>query len=328
MASELSVNTLRAANGTSIPIPTLPVRETDPLEKRQGDLCLVNGTIRFSDGTEWYNLGDVAGADGSTQEKAATSALAIKALNPNAPDGVYWIKPASWPSVAQQVYCDMTTDGGGWMMVAYAGTITSNKGTTVGALTPGNSSYWLPLFNTYGTIQTDSQSSGIPFSRMDFALSVDNIDNNFSHMMARRTNNPDNIVIWNIADYSRFATTNSANWTFPGDPGLQITSYFQMSITGASGLQNKLGSANGARYESGPSYPGIAWNSTFNKNSDNDGSFTNYLNRRSILYWETQENSYTANQWFHAQPLNLQASSGPDNSFQDIQFYFREAKPA
>ena len=327
MASELSVDILRAANGSSIPIPTLPVKETDPSEKRQGDLCLVNGAIRFSDGSDWYNLGDPAGADGSTQEKAAESAVAIKQLDPSASDGVYWIKPNGWPSVAQQVYCDMTTDGGGWMMIGYAGTINTNKGTTVGALTPGNSAYWLPLFNTYGTIQVDSQSSGVPFSRMDFALSVANIDNVFSHLMARRTNNPDNIVIWNIADYSRFATTNSANWTFPGDPGLPITSYFKMSITGPSGLQNKLGSPLGARYENGPSYPGIAWNTTFNKNSDNDGSFTNYLNRRSILYWETNESGYQADQWFHASPMNLQASPSYDNSIQDIQFYFREAKP-
>ena len=328
MASELSVGTVRGTNGSSIIVPTLPTVGSDPIEKQQGDLCFVNGTIRFSDGIDWYNINETAGADGSSPEKAAESATAIKNLDPSVPDGLYWIKPTGWPSSAIQVYCDMTTDGGGWMMIGYAGTITTSKSSTVGGLTPGNSSYWLPLFNTYGSIQTDSKSTRVPFSRMDFAKGVANIDDSFSHLMARRTDNPDNILIWNIADWQRFDSTNSANWSFNPDPGLPILQYFKMSNSGPSGLASKLGSPNGARYENGPSYPGIAWNSTYNENSNGYGGYTNALNRRSILYWETQESSYQNNQWFHAAPMNLAGAPGPDNSVQDVEFYFREAKPA
>lgn len=53
-------------------------------------------------------------ADGSTAEKAAASALAIKALTGTTTDGYYWIKQRNGTPV--QVYCRMSNiDGGGWM---------------------------------------------------------------------------------------------------------------------------------------------------------------------------------------------------------------------
>lgn len=52
-------------------------------------------------------------ADGSTAEKAATSALAIKALTGTNTDGNYWIKDNN--GVARQLYCIMSVGGGGWM---------------------------------------------------------------------------------------------------------------------------------------------------------------------------------------------------------------------
>ena len=87
------------------------------------------------------------------------------------------------------------------------------------------------------------------------------------------------------------------------------------------------GEADRVRYENGPSYPGIAWNSSFNQNNDNQGSFETFLVRRSILFWETGESNYQANQWFHADPMHLAASRGPDNAVQDMEFYFREEEP-
>ncbi|EKE28333.1 MAG: hypothetical protein ACD_3C00075G0001 [uncultured bacterium (gcode 4)] len=41
----------------------------------------------------------------------------IKSQNPAATDWVYWIKPG--PSPSYQVYCNMTTDWGGWTRIAY-----------------------------------------------------------------------------------------------------------------------------------------------------------------------------------------------------------------
>jgi hypothetical protein len=54
--------------------------------------------------------------DGSSASKAATSALAILAARPNSPDGAYWIKPDGYAGDPFQVWCNMTLEGGGWML--------------------------------------------------------------------------------------------------------------------------------------------------------------------------------------------------------------------
>lgn len=54
--------------------------------------------------------------DGSTSARAGASALAIKQLTGTTTDGLYFIRPGS--GAVQQIYCDMNTDGGGWMMIA------------------------------------------------------------------------------------------------------------------------------------------------------------------------------------------------------------------
>ena len=55
---------------------------------------------------------------GNTQSNPATSARAIKAAHSTAESGIYWIKPSGYSGSAFEVFCDMDTDGGGWMHVA------------------------------------------------------------------------------------------------------------------------------------------------------------------------------------------------------------------
>ncbi|MET0929343.1 MAG: fibrinogen-like YCDxxxxGGGW domain-containing protein, partial [Aeromicrobium sp.] len=54
--------------------------------------------------------------DGLTQSTAAASCWEIKQLNAAAPDGVYWILTPQL-KVPTQIYCDQTTDGGGWELI-------------------------------------------------------------------------------------------------------------------------------------------------------------------------------------------------------------------
>jgi hypothetical protein len=51
--------------------------------------------------------------DGSSSGRAGTNASTIKALTGTTTDGLYWINLSSG---AKQMYCDMNTDGGGWML--------------------------------------------------------------------------------------------------------------------------------------------------------------------------------------------------------------------
>lgn len=54
--------------------------------------------------------------DGTTQATAAASCWEVKTATPNAPDGVYWILTPQL-QVPTQIYCDQTTDGGGWELI-------------------------------------------------------------------------------------------------------------------------------------------------------------------------------------------------------------------
>jgi hypothetical protein len=61
--------------------------------------------------------------DGSTEAKAATSAAAIRIVNPSATDGAYWIRPAG-STVAYQTWCNFSLEGGNWMQLMKLSTST------------------------------------------------------------------------------------------------------------------------------------------------------------------------------------------------------------
>ena len=81
-----------------------------------------------------YNSGGTRSGDGGTGivvarfrsrvveigtiDKPAQNGVQIKAYNPDAPSGLYYIKPDGWTGAAQQIYVDMDHHGGGWMLVS------------------------------------------------------------------------------------------------------------------------------------------------------------------------------------------------------------------
>lgn len=331
-----------------------PTSSANPNSGLGGDGCVIinwaiDGSLRYNtdfNEVEMWNgymyvnsqTGTWSGY-GKTERTAALSAVYVKENYPQSESGVYWIHPSNWFGAPQQVYCDMETDSGGWMMIAYAGALkpTDSNWPNQKATTAKENTYWLPLFCNWGEITADSRDSGTSFSRPDFGRAVGEAGNN-SEFMSYRTGNLDNVLIWSAEDITRFGTRNNINWTFPGAPGLIINKMLmsKTATIGARRLENKNFNRSiynpgylFARYENGPAYPGISWNSAFNSNSDGVGGFDTFLNRRSVLYWETLTSGSSSGQWFHASPLQLGPSTGAFNGRTrlDIGFYFRERNP-
>lgn len=101
-----------------------------------------NGTVGSGNG--FSRKGIIFGDEtGLSPQRAAASALQIKRDFPSSPDGVYWIKNSNINGGAPfKIYADMTTDGGGWMLLNVGSG--SSGSSEVSTITSPNGQGYLP----------------------------------------------------------------------------------------------------------------------------------------------------------------------------------------
>ena len=95
---------------------SLPTATSNPSSPGTGEAYFNTSAkdLRIYDGSGW---GNVTFSPLGSLTNPATNAAAIKAADATAVNGYYYIDLGSPASGAVQIYCDMTTDGGGWMML-------------------------------------------------------------------------------------------------------------------------------------------------------------------------------------------------------------------
>lgn len=144
---------------------------------------------------------------GNSSDNPAESAAQIKSWNPNATSGLYWIKPTGYTGSAQQIYCDMDYDGGGWMLVSsnYATDTTIPSGTS-----RQSTSYELDRATVLGT----------PSPNSDYIIGA--IINDLPFSEAR---------VWGFGFNS---TSNTFVW--PTNLGGNVRAFWGLTTSGASRL--------------------------------------------------------------------------------------------
>jgi chitodextrinase len=147
--------------------------------------------------------------DGSQSSLAAPSCWAIKQQKPASTDGVYWLQTPQLVA-PEQFYCDMTTDGGGWVLV--------------GRGRDG----WNWSYNgqgTAGAVRTTPTGTGafapatLPAATVQGLLGGGRVDALTDGIRVRRATNATGTTYQEM----RLKTTNRADWTWTIGGGVRVS---------------------------------------------------------------------------------------------------------
>lgn len=145
VASPLNITS--APDKLRVPIWTTSARPSSPDLGEMG-YNSQTGTAEMWEGSLWVPVGP--SLLGKSPAYPAPSAAAIKALNPNATSGTYYIQ---WGASVYPIHCEMQLEGGGWMMIL---NYVHKSGTTPGLNVRTDS---FPLLGSEYSIGPDESNS-------------------------------------------------------------------------------------------------------------------------------------------------------------------------